>query len=236
MMIRRRQFSSPAAGNLLVLLLLLKGVWWAAWWPYSTWLLAVDKAICRMNDGCEPPQHQTDDEGQVRIRESSMANEAFMKPEIPEAMRDLMKMSIEQAKRAFDTFASTSEKTWKSLETGSQSARVGLTALNAKVAEITRNNAEANFALALKLTETRDLNQAMDLQAQHARKQMESFVHQLEELRDLAAQVIQEGSATAAAMGKQAAQDMASATTSSARSAPNLGSSSYAAAGQRRSS
>ena len=48
-----------------------------------------------------------------------MANDAFVKPEIPESMRDLMKISIEQAKRAFDTFASTSEKTWKSLETGS---------------------------------------------------------------------------------------------------------------------
>jgi phasin len=162
-----------------------------------------------------------------------MDNEAFMKPEIPESMRDLMKMSIEQAKRAFDTFASTSEKTWKSLETGSQSARTGLTALNAKVAEITRNNAEANFALALKLTETKDLNQAFDLQTQHARKQMEAFVHQLEELRDLAAQFIQESSSAAAATGKQVAQDMASAT-SSARNAPGYSSSSYAAAGEKR--
>jgi hypothetical protein len=45
-----------------------------------------------------------------------MANDAFMKPEIPESLRDLMKTSIEQAKRAFDTFAATSEKTgsrWK---------------------------------------------------------------------------------------------------------------------------
>jgi phasin len=167
------------------------------------------------------------------IRESAMANDAFVKPEIPESMRDLMKMSIEQAKRAFDTFASTSEKTWKSLETGSQSARVGLTALNAKIAEITRENAEANFALALKLTDTKDLNQAFDLQTQHARKQMETFVHQLEELRDLASQIIQESGATAAAVSKQAAQEMASAT-SQARTAPSHTSSSYPAAGGRR--
>ena len=162
-----------------------------------------------------------------------MANDAFVKPEIPESMRDLMKMSIEQAKRAFDTFASTSEKTWKSLETGSQSARVGLTALNAKIAEITREHAEANFALALKLTDTKDLNQAFDLQTQHARKQMETFVHQLEELRDLASQIIQESGATAAAVSKQATQEMASAT-SQTRTAPSYTSSSYAAAGGRR--
>jgi phasin len=216
-----------------MLLLFLKSFWWAAWWPYSTWLLAMDKAMQR-NGAFEPPwQHQAHDTGQVRTEESSMANDAFMKPEIPESMRDLMKTSIEQAKRAFDTFAATSEKTWKSLETSSQSARVGLTALNAKIAEITRDTAEANFALALKLADTKDINQAMDLQTQHARKQMEAFVHQLEEMRDLATQIIQESGSAAAAAGKQVTQDLASAT-SSARSAPGFASSSYAAAGDKR--
>jgi phasin len=215
-----------------MLLLLLKGYWWAAWWPYSTWLLAVDNAICRMNQGCEQPQHQRSEEGQASIRESSTPNDAFVNPEIPESMRDLMKISIEQAKRAFDTFASTSEKTWKSIQNRSQSTRVGLTALNAKIVEITRNDAEANFVLALKLTETKDFNQAIDLQTKHARNQMETFVHQLEELRDLAAQIIQESSATAAAMGKQAAQEMVSAT-SSARATPSYTSSSHAS-GERR--
>ena len=55
-----------------------------------------------------------------------MANDAFMKPEVPDSFRDLMKVSIEQAKRAFDTFAATSEKTWKTFETSSQTASSGL--------------------------------------------------------------------------------------------------------------
>jgi Phasin protein len=42
------------------------------------------------------------------------------------------------------------------------------------------------------LAESKDVGQAMELQTEHARKQMESFVHQLEEIRDLATQVIQE--------------------------------------------
>ena len=123
-----------------------------------------------------------------------MANDAFMKPENPETLRELMKMSIEQARRAFETFVSTSEKTWKSLENSSPSGRASLYALNAKIAEITRLNAEANFALAMRLAESKDLNQAMELQSQHVRKQMETFVHQLEEMRDLTAQIIQEAS------------------------------------------
>ena len=115
-----------------------------------------------------------------------------MKTEVPDSFRDLMKVSIEQAKRAFDTFAATSEKTWKTFETSSRTVSSGLRSLNEKIAEITRSNAEANFALAMKLAESKDVGQAMELQTEHARKQMESFVHQLEEIRDLAAQVIQD--------------------------------------------
>ena len=125
-----------------------------------------------------------------------MASDAYMKPEIPQPLRELMKMSIEQARRAFETFVSTSEKTWKSLENSSQSRCASLYALNAKIAEITRLNAEANFALAMKLAESRDVSQAMELQSQHVRKQMETFVHQLEEMRDLTAQIIQEANPT----------------------------------------
>ena len=121
-----------------------------------------------------------------------MANDAFMKTEVPDSFRDLMKVSIEQAKRAFDTFAATSEKTWKTFETSSRTVSSGLRSLNEKIAEITRSNAEANFALAMKLAESKDVGQAMELQTKHARRQMESFVHQLEEIRDLAAQVIQD--------------------------------------------
>jgi phasin len=141
----------------------------------STWLLMAEKA-----------------RGQLRGQESIMANDAFTKPEVPDAFRDLMKISIEQTKRAFETFASTSEKAWKTFETSSQTASSGLRSLNEKIAEITRNNAEANFALAMRLAESKDVSQAMELQTEHARKQMESFVHQLEEIRDLAAQVIQD--------------------------------------------
>jgi phasin len=117
--------------------------------------------------------------------------DTFMTPEVISSVRDLMKMSIEQAKQAFETFAATSEKTWKSLETTSEKAGSGIRSLNEKMAQITRSNAEANFAIALKLAESKDLSEAMQLQADHARKQMETFAAQLEEIRDLAAKIIE---------------------------------------------
>jgi hypothetical protein len=48
-----------------------------------------------------------------------------------------MKLSIEQAKKAFETFAATSERAWKSLETTSQMAGAGIRFLHEKIAETT---------------------------------------------------------------------------------------------------
>jgi hypothetical protein len=85
-----------------------------------------------------------------------MSNECI-KPEIPDSVRELMKLSIEQAQRVFETFVATSEKTWNSFEVQSQSARSAQHALNSKIAEITRENAEASFALAMRLAESKDI-------------------------------------------------------------------------------
>ena len=169
-----------------MILLFLKNFWWAAWWPYYTMLLALEKACQAPN---RPKAPQPGPYGRGTVKEGKMTSDAFMQPE---ALRDLMKMSIEQARRAFETFVSTSEKTWKSLESSSPSGRASLYALNAKIAEITRLNVEANFALAVKLTEAKDAGQAVELQSQHVKKQMETFVRQLEEMRDLTEQMIQD--------------------------------------------
>jgi hypothetical protein len=58
-------------------------------------------------DGREGRKPESGRRGQLRAQESNMANDAFMKPEVPDSFRELMKVSIEQTKRAFDTFAAT---------------------------------------------------------------------------------------------------------------------------------
>ena len=121
-----------------------------------------------------------------------MANDAVMQPDIPQPVRELMKLSIEQARHAFATFASISEKTWKLLENSSPTGHAGLFALNAKIAEIMRANADANFALAVKLADAKGVQQAIELQSRHVKQQMETFARQLEEMRDLAVQIVQQ--------------------------------------------
>ncbi len=134
-----------------------------------------------------------------------MPTDAFGKSDLPESLRDLMKSSIEQAKQAFDTFVTSSEKAWETIEVSSKAAAGGMKSLNEKIAEITRSNADANFNLALKLAEAKDMSEALELQNAHARKQMETFSKQLEEIRDLTAKLIKE--ATAETSGGEEALD-----------------------------
>jgi phasin len=181
-----------------MLLLLFRNMLWAAWWPYCTMLLAMEKTAQQERARQAKPQSSPPAGNDARRpQESRMASDAFPKPEIPEPLRDFVKLSIDQARRAFETFAATSEKTWKSFESMPPLGRAGLFALNAKIAEITRQNAEANFALAMKLAEVKDMQQAMELQSRHVKQQMETFAQQLEAMRDLATEIIQEAAPAA---------------------------------------
>jgi hypothetical protein len=191
-----------------MLLMLFKNFLWAAWWPYYTMLLAMEKAAAeqaaatRARSQQEKPQGAPGPEPRntppprrdpARPAERKMPFPmAAVAPEISPALRELMKLSIDQARRGFETFVATSEKAWKALESASPAGHPGLFALNAKIVEITRLNAEANFALAARLAETKDLSQAIELQNRHVNQQMETFVRQLEEMRDLAAMMVQE--------------------------------------------
>ncbi|XSG80927.1 MAG: phasin family protein [Methyloligella sp. ZOD6] len=127
-----------------------------------------------------------------------MANETFTKMEMPGSVRDLMKMGIEQARYAFENFATTSEQAMRTFEANAGPMGESMRSLNDKISQITRANAEANFALAMKLAEANDFQQAMTLQSEHMKRQMESFSKQIEEIREMATKAIQEANANAA--------------------------------------
>jgi phasin len=114
--------------------------------------------------------------------------------ELPDSIRGIMKSSIEQARKAFDSFVSTSENMLHGLDTSSNPAADSLKTLNEKVASFTKQNAEANFNLAIRLADARQLSDIVELQNAYMRQQMESFSQQLEELRELTVKALKEGS------------------------------------------
>ena len=114
--------------------------------------------------------------------------------ELPDSIRGIMKSSIEQARKAFDSFVSTSENMLHGLDTSSNPVADSLKTLNEKVASFTKQNAEANFNLAIRLADARQLSDIVELQNAYMREQMETFSRQLEELRELTVKTLKEGS------------------------------------------
>ena len=114
--------------------------------------------------------------------------------ELPDSIRSIMKSSIEQARKAFDSFVSASETMLQGLDTSANPVAANLKNINEKMAVFTRQNAEANFNLAVKLADVRQLSDIVELQNAHMREQMETFSRQLEELRELTVKALKEGS------------------------------------------
>jgi len=112
--------------------------------------------------------------------------------EMPESVRNVMKASIDQARKAFETFISASQSAMSNLEGSSSSTTGGLKQLNDKIAENTRMNAEANFRFAMKLADAKQINEVVEMQNAHARELMDTFAKQLEELREMTAQVVKD--------------------------------------------
>ena len=130
--------------------------------------------------------------------------------ELPDSIRNIMKSSIEQARKAFDTFVASSEKMIHSVDTSSMPAADGLKQLNEKITAFTRQNAESNFNLAMQLTDARHLSEIVELQNAHLRNQMETFSRQLEELRELTMKTVKEGTKAASTTLQNAASSMPS--------------------------
>jgi len=112
--------------------------------------------------------------------------------EMPESVRSIMKASIDQARKAFETFISASQQVMSNFEGAPNPATDGMKQLNEKIAEFTRMNADANFRFAMKLTDAKQLHDVVDIQNSHMRELMETYGKQLEELRSLTTKIVQD--------------------------------------------
>lgn len=124
--------------------------------------------------------------------------------EIPEPVRNMMKATIDQARKAFETFISASQHAMSSIDTSSNPSMEGLKQLNEKIAEFTRQNADANFRFAMKLADAKKLNEVVDMQSAYVRELMDAYGKQLEEVRSLTTKIVQESTQAAT----KAAKDM----------------------------
>jgi phasin len=116
--------------------------------------------------------------------------------EIPATVRDIAAKSVDQAREAYNRFIEAARQAHdvvlKSSDVITSSARE----MNEKAVKYTEANLQANFELAQRLVHAKDIKEALDIQSQFARHQMETFAHQAQELSRLVAQSAQKATPT----------------------------------------
>ena len=118
--------------------------------------------------------------------------------EMPEPMRNIMKASIDQARKAFESFIASSQQAMANFETpGGNPAMDGVKQFNEKIAEFTRKNADANFHFAMKLADAKHVSDVLEMQNNYMRNLMDRYAKQLEELRSLTTKIVQDSAKAA---------------------------------------
>lgn len=110
--------------------------------------------------------------------------------EIPENVRDFAEKSVDQAKDAYDQLIDATKKAQDVVAKSSEAMTSGTKELNEKTLSFAKDNMEASFEFAGDLVKVKDLQEALEVQSQFARKQMESYASQAKELSNLMARAV----------------------------------------------
>lgn len=119
-----------------------------------------------------------------------------MEFEIPSTVRDLASKSVDQAREAYNRFLEAARQAHDVVMKSSDVITSGAREINQKAVKYTEANLQANFELAQRLVHAKDIKEALDIQSQFARHQMETFAHQAQELTRLVAQSAQKATPT----------------------------------------
>jgi phasin len=128
-------------------------------------------------------------------KDASLNKEAVMNQpmdfEIPASVRDLASKSVDQAREAYNRFLEATRQAHDVVAKSTDVMASGAREINEKAVKYTEANLHANFELAQRLVHAKDLKEALDIQSQFARQQMETFAQQAQELSRLLAQSAQ---------------------------------------------
>ncbi len=113
--------------------------------------------------------------------------------EVPSEMRDFAEKSVDQARKAFDSFISAARRTADTVQGSADIARSNAQDVSARGFEYAEQNVNAAFDLAQKLVRSRDVQEAMQHQAEFVRSQFAAIQAQAKEFSGLAQSAMQQG-------------------------------------------
>jgi phasin len=106
--------------------------------------------------------------------------------EIPAEMRDFAEKSVEQARKAMDGFIGAAQKTVDTFEGSATTVQASAKDMTRKTFTYAEQNIAAAFELAQKMVRAKDLQEAMQAQAEFVRSQFEAMQTQMKEFGSLA--------------------------------------------------
>lgn len=113
--------------------------------------------------------------------------------EVPTEMRDFAEKSVEQARKAFDSFISAARRTADTVQGSADLARTNAQDVSSRGFEYAEQNVNAAFDLAQKLVRSRDIQEAMQHQAEFVRSQFAAIQAQAKEFSGIAQSALQQG-------------------------------------------
>jgi phasin len=129
--------------------------------------------------------------------------------EVPAEMRDFAEKSVEQARKAFDSFIGAARRTADTVQGSAELARSNALDASSRGFEYAEQNVNAAFDLAQKMVRAKDMQEAMQHQAEFVRTQLAAMQSQMKDFGSMAKGAIdQVSSATrgAAEQGQKAAE------------------------------
>jgi phasin len=111
-----------------------------------------------------------------------MAKEASVNFEIPAEMRAFAEKSVEQAKKAFDTFISAAQHAASTVENQAASARTGAKEASELAIRFAERNVASSFDFAQRLLHAKDFKEVTELQAEYVKSQIAALTDQAKEL------------------------------------------------------
>lgn len=101
--------------------------------------------------------------------------------EIPSEMRDFAERSVEQARKAFDGFFGAAQKAVSTFEGSATTVQSSTKDMTQRTLSFAEQNIAAAFDLAQKLVRAKDMQEAMQLQADYLQKQLATLQGQMKE-------------------------------------------------------
>ncbi|MFV2092769.1 MAG: phasin family protein [Hyphomicrobiales bacterium] len=105
--------------------------------------------------------------------------------EMPASVRKAAEKSLDQSRQTYDNFKGATEEVAGLVENQAQVVADSTTALNLKALDIAQNNLNSTFDLARNLLGSKDLGEAVEMQLDFARKQIEALNGQAMEFGNL---------------------------------------------------